>query len=130
MESKIMTKRILIVDDDPDIRDIAQVAFQKLGKWESETAGSGAEAIEKAKTQAWDVILLDISMPDMDGFSVFNQLQADSFAQKIPVVLLTAKLLPCDQQRFAKMGVAGVIAKPFNPVTVSSQVAEILGWGM
>ncbi|WP_013321494.1 response regulator [Gloeothece verrucosa] len=123
-----MTKRILIVDDDQDIRDVAQVAFEKFARWETITAASGAEGLEKAKMNALDAIVLDVSMPDMDGFSVFEKLQADPLTERIPVVLLTAKVLASDRQRFAQMGVAGVITKPFNPLTVWTEVAVLLGW--
>ena len=83
-----------------------------------------------AQAQSLDAILLDVSMPDMDGFAFFQKLQENPASQSIPVILLTAKVLPDDRARFAKMGVAGVINKPFNPVTISEQVAEILGWSL
>jgi CheY-like chemotaxis protein len=67
-------------------------------------------------------------MPDMDGFQVFQQLQSDPLTRSIPVILLTAKALPSDRRRFAEMGVAGVITKPFDPVMVRQQVSKFLGW--
>jgi CheY-like chemotaxis protein len=123
-----MSKRILIVDDDQDIRDIAQIAFEKFAKWETITAASGAEGLEKAKTIKLDAIVLDVSMPDLDGLEMFKKLQSDALTQKIPVVLLTAKVLASDRKRFAQMGVSGIIAKPFNSVTVWTELAKILGW--
>lgn len=123
-----MTKRILIVDDEKDIRRVVQISLEKFAGWQTSAADSGQEGLFKAKTEAFDAILLDVSMPDMDGFQFFDHLQADTTTQSIPVVLLTAKVLPNDRQRFATMGVAGVITKPFNPMTVWNQVAEILGW--
>lgn len=123
-----MTKRILIVDDDPDIRDITQLALQKFANWEVWAVASGLEALERAGNLALDAILLDVAMPDMDGFSVFEQLQSNPVTQKIPVILLTAKALMRDQQQFSSMGVAGVITKPFNPVTIWTQISKILGW--
>lgn len=123
-----MTKRVLLIDDDPDIRAVTQVALEKFARWQVITAASGAEGLEQAQQNSLDGILLDISMPDMDGYSVFSKLQANAATQKIPVVLLTAKVLPSDRRRFAEMGVAGVIAKPFNPVTVREQLIELFGW--
>lgn len=123
-----MTKRILVVDDDPDIRDVAQLALRKFARWEVTAAPSGQEGLNLAKSASPDAILLDVSMPDMDGISVFEKLQSDPATQPIPVVLLTAKVLPSDRQRFAALGVAGVITKPFDPVTLSTQVAKLLGW--
>lgn len=124
----MMTKRILLIDDDPDIRAVTQIALEKFAGWQVITAASGAEGLEQARQNPLDGILLDISMPDMDGFSVFSKLQADAATQKIPVVLLTAKVLPNDRRRFAEMGVVGVIPKPFNPVTVREQLVELFRW--
>lgn len=123
-----MSKRILLIDDDPDIRAVAQIALEKFNGWQVTTAESGADGLAQAGSDSFDGILLDISMPDMDGFCVFANLQANARTRTIPVVLLTAKVLPSDRQRFAEMGVAGVIAKPFNPVTVGAQIASLMGW--
>lgn len=123
-----MTKKILLIDDDQDIQDITQVVMRKMAGWETISAITGAEGLHKAATEAPDAILLDISMPDMDGFQVFEQLQSTSITQTIPVVLLTAKTLPSDRRRFAEMGVAGVISKPFDPAIVWQQVANFLQW--
>lgn len=124
-----MTRRILIVDDERDIRRVVQISLEKFAGWQTNVAESGHEGLQKAKTEAYDAILLDVSMPDMDGFEVFNQLQADAATQQVPIVLLTAKVLPSDRRKFAEMGVAGVITKPFNPTTVWSELATMLGWG-
>jgi CheY-like chemotaxis protein len=67
-------------------------------------------------------------MPDMDGVQLFEALQADPQARIIPVIVLTAKVLPKDRQRFTELGVAGMIMKPFDPVTVWRQVADIMNW--
>jgi len=123
-----MTKRILLIDDDPDIRLVAQLVLRKVGGWDILLAASGAEGAAIARVEQPDAILLDISMPEMDGFSVFNQLQADSVTQSIPVILLTAKVLPSDRRRFAEMGVAGMISKPFDPATICLQVSSFLNW--
>jgi len=123
-----MTKRILIVDDEQDIRRIVQAALEKLAGWQTIVVGTGQEGLRKAKVELPDAIVLDISMPDMDGIEFYEHLQADAVTRCIPVVLLTAKVLPQDHQIFSQMGVAGVIPKPFNPITIGNQVAEILGW--
>lgn len=123
-------KRILIIDDEERIRELVQACLEDLGGWEAITAESGNEGLLKAEAQNLDAILLDVSMPDMDGFVFFDKLQENPKTQYIPVVLLTAKVLPDDQARFAQMGVVGVITKPFNPVTICPELAEILGWGL
>lgn len=123
-----MTKHILIVDDEEDIRDVVQASLEEFAGWQTATAISGAEGLQIAKDQNFDAILLDISMPDMDGVQMYKELQADPKTQAIPVIVLTAKVLPKDRQRFTELGVAGIIVKPFNPVTIWIQIAEILGW--
>ncbi|MBE9158628.1 response regulator [Nodosilinea sp. LEGE 06152] len=123
-----MSKRILVIDDELDIREVVCLSLEEFGGWQTDSAGSGLAGVEKAIAFSWDAILLDVSMPDIDGFAVYNELQARPKTQAIPVILLTAKVLPSDRERFATLGVAGVIAKPFNPVTVWQQVAQILGW--
>ncbi|MBR8833383.1 MAG: response regulator [Stigonema ocellatum SAG 48.90 = DSM 106950] len=121
-------KQVLIVDDEERIRELVQACLEDLGGWDTLTAASGQKALKIAQTEPIDAILLDVSMPDMDGFVVYEELQANSVTQTIPVILLTAKVLQSDRDRFAQMGIAGVITKPFEPTAISSEVAEILGW--
>lgn len=122
------TKRILVVDDEDDIREVAKVSLEMVGGWEVVTAGSAAEALEKAASVQPDAILLDVMMPEMDGPTLFGHLQADDVTRAIPVVLLTARVQAADRRRFASLGVKGVIAKPFDPMTLPSEIAETLGW--
>ncbi|MBD1876814.1 response regulator [Nodosilinea sp. FACHB-131] len=123
-----MSKRILVIDDELDIREVVCLSLEEFGGWQTDSAGSGQEGLDKALAAPWDAILLDISMPVMDGFAVYERLQVDRRTQTIPVILLTAKVLTSDRDRFCTLGVAGVITKPFNPVTVWQQVAQILDW--
>lgn len=123
-----MTKRLLVVDDEERIREIVCACLQDIGEWETDTAENGDEALLKATSEPFDAILLDVSMPDKDGFAVFDELQKNQSTQSIPVILLTAKVLPNDRTRFATMGVAGVITKPFNPLTIVDEVAALLNW--
>ncbi|MEZ2225992.1 MULTISPECIES: response regulator [unclassified Microcoleus] len=124
----VAAKRILIIDDAEDIREVAQVSLEVVGGWEVLTASSGIEGVAKAVAQQPDAILLDVMMPDQDGPTTFLQLQANSATQHIPVILLTAKALAGDRRMFADLGVASVIAKPFEPMSLASQVAQVLGW--
>lgn len=121
-------KRILVIDDEEDIREVAQLSLEMVGGWEVLTAGSGSEGIDKADIEQPDAILLDVMMPDMDGPATFAQMQRRSGTQHIPVILLTAKVQATDQRRFAELGVAGIIAKPFDPMNLANQVAKVLGW--
>ena len=121
-------RRILIVDDEDDIREVAKVSLEMVGGLEVLTACSGSEAIEKAKAELPDAILLDVMMPDMDGPTTFQKIQADAAIQHIPVIFLTAKVQANDHRKFAELGVSGVIAKPFDPLNLSAQVSKVLGW--
>lgn len=124
-----MMKRVLIVDDEDDIREVVQASIEEFAGWRAIAVPSGMEGLQVLKETAdFDVILLDISMPEMDGFQVCEALQADIETRQIPVIVLTAKVLPGDQQRFTDLNIAGVITKPFDPMTVWQQIAEILGW--
>ncbi|MGV0025570.1 response regulator [Phormidesmis priestleyi] len=125
-----MTRRILIVDDEERIREVVRACLEDLCGWETTTAASGQEGLTQSKTHLLDAILLDVSMPDMDGCQFFAKLQENVATQAIPVILLTAKVQPDDRQRFAQLGVAGVISKPFNPMTICDRMAEILKWTM
>lgn len=123
-----MAKRILIIDDEDDIREVAQLTLEAVGGFEVFTAESGSEGIKKAEKEQPDAILLDVMMPEMDGITTFKQLQANSLTSNIPVILLTAKVQASDQRRFAELGIIGMVPKPFDPMTLTDQVAEILGW--
>lgn len=123
-----MTKRILVVDDEERIREVVRACLEDLAGWTVLMTDSGQQGLEQAKVETVDAILLDVSMPYMDGFTFFQHLQADPQTRSIPVILLTAKVLPVDKVRFADMSIAGVITKPFDPMTVTNQIAEMLGW--
>jgi CheY-like chemotaxis protein len=121
------TKHILIVDDEADIRTIAELGLSMEG-WAVSSASSGREGIAKAITEHPDAILLDVMMPEMDGLTAFEELQAEPCTQSIPVVLLTAKAQAADRRQFYAAGVKGVIIKPFDPTTLASQIAGFLNW--
>lgn len=123
-----MTKCILIIDDEEDIREIVQVSLEEFGGWNTRKASSGIEGLEIAKAEHLDAILVDLSMPDMDGFELCEQLQSEPATQNIPIIVLTAKTLPSDRQRLQTLEIAGIITKPFDPMFIWQQVAKILGW--
>ena len=122
------TKRILVVDDDDDIREIAQTSLEMVGGHEVLTANCGRDGLARAREDRPDAILLDVMMPGLDGPATFERLQADPATRDIPVILLTAKLQASDRARFAELGVRAMLPKPFNPMTLGDEVAEILGW--
>ena len=123
-------KRVLVIDDEGDIREVAKVSLEMVGGWETLTASSGSEGLDRARAEQPDAILLDVMMPDMDGPSTFIRLQADEAIRHIPVILLTAKVQANDRRRFAELGVKGVIAKPFDPLGLPREVSEVMGWSL
>lgn len=122
------TKQILVIDDEESIREVVRACLEDIGGWQACLADSGQTGLAAASGHSFDAILLDISMPDLDGFEIFRRLQQQPDAHAIPVVLLTAKVLSEDRDRFQRMGVAGVITKPFNPITLCQEVSALLGW--
>ncbi len=121
-------RQILVVDDEEHLRELVQACLEDLGGWQTLGASSGEECLQILQTERPNAILLDISMPGMDGTVVYDRLQSNPLTQSIPVILLTAKVLPRDRAKFALMGVTGVISKPIQPTTLTEEVAEILGW--
>jgi CheY-like chemotaxis protein len=122
-------RRVLIVDDEDSIREIARLSMQVVGGHEVTTAASGREALDRIAVNPPDAVLLDVMMPELDGPSTVSQMQADPELREIAVILLTAKVQPTEVARFRELsGVVGVIAKPFDPMTLPGQVAKILGW--
>lgn len=123
-----MSRKVLIVDDEDDIRAVAQMSLEVVAGWTVVTAGSGGEALGIAAAELPDAILLDVMMPELDGPATLERLRADPVTAAIPVVFLTAKVQAADHRRFATMPIAGVLAKPFDPMELPGQVAGVLGW--
>ncbi|ADW68112.1 response regulator [Granulicella tundricola] len=121
-------RRVLIIDDEDDIREVAALSLEATANWTILTASSGREGMAVAAAEKPDAILMDVMMPGMDGPTTFKQLQLNPLTARIPVVLLTAKVQGVDQRRFAGLGVAAVLFKPFDPLTLAAQISEALGW--
>jgi two-component system, OmpR family, alkaline phosphatase synthesis response regulator PhoP len=122
------TRRILVIDDEEAIQEIIQACLEDLGGWDVLVASSGRQGLLIAASEPLDGILLDVSMPEMNGFETLQKLQENPTTQKIPVTLLTARVQPEDKEQFAQLGIAGLILKPFDPLTLVEQVAEVFGW--
>src|ERR1035438_9640450 len=123
-----MTHHILIIDDEEDIREVAALSLETVAGWQVVMASSGAQGLARAIEHQPDAILLDVMMPGMDGPTTFRELRKNPITAHIPVLLLTAKVQSSDQRRFADLGVEAVLFKPFDPMTLSSQIATALGW--
>lgn len=121
-------RRILVIDDEDDIRTVARVALERVGGHSVLAASSGAEGVDLARTEQPDAIVLDMMMPGMDGPTTFRALAADAATSAIPVVFLTAKAQAADRQVLSELGAAGILAKPFDPLTLHLELAAALGW--
>lgn len=121
-------RRILIIDDEDDIREVAALSLEAIAGWQILTASSGTEGMTIAAAEHPDAIVMDVMMPEVDGPTTFGLMQQNPAIAKIPVLLLTAKVQGVDQRRFANLGVSGVLFKPFDPLTLSQQICDALGW--
>lgn len=123
-----MARRILIIDDEEDIRAVAAMSLETVAGWEVAMASSGAQGVARAENFHPEAILLDMMMPGMDGRATFAALKENPRTAPIPVVLLTAKVQGSERQQLAALGVNGVLTKPFDPLTLAAEIAAILGW--
>jgi CheY-like chemotaxis protein len=124
------SKQILVIDDEDLIQEVLQACLEDLAGWQVWRASSGEAglALLQDAPHLPDVILLDVSMPGMDGVETYQRLAAQPTTQNIPVIFLTAKVQPADRERFAQLGILGVISKPFEPMGLVEQIVSLLGW--
>ena len=123
-----MSITALLVEDDEDIRAVGQVALEAVGGWTVRVAHSGFQALQSV-ADGWvpDVILMDVMMPGMDGVTCFHKLREIPEMQQVPIVFLTAKVQRDEVQAYLDIGAIGVIHKPFDPMTLATQVLALLG---
>lgn len=119
-------QRVLYVEDDPDIREIAELALKDVGGLDVSLCTSGQTALTEAHTFVPQLVLLDVMMPDMDGPETLEALRAEgSVGAATPVVFVTAKVHPEELARYKQMGVADVISKPFDPMALADELRSI-----
>lgn len=121
-------KRILFIDDEEDIKILASFCLESEAGWEMIAASGGIEGIAIAEAQQPDAILLDAMMPDIDGLQTLKKLQVNPKTKHIPTIFITAKAQASDRLRFYSAGAKGVINKPFDALTLASQISGFLGW--
>jgi CheY-like chemotaxis protein len=117
--------KILYAEDDDDIREIAVLAIEAIGGFKVSACDCGGDVAALARTFQPQLILLDVMMPVMDGPTTLLALKADPQLKDIPVIFLTAKIMPEEISRFKAMGAIDIIAKPFDPMTLSAQIQTI-----
>ncbi len=116
--------RVVLVDDDPDLRKLVKLTLELTAGWEVEVAADGAEGIEAVRTHKPDVAVVDLMMPGMDGYEVCQRLKGDPETAAIPVVFLTARK-ELDGLRVKELGVAGVVIKPFEPEELAGELLRL-----
>ena len=120
------TRKVLVVDDDDDVREITSFALEVVGGWTVLDVDRGAKALDVARDEQPDLVLLDVMMPDLDGPATFRMLRADPRTRHVPVILLTAKVQVGERRVWDDLAVLGVISKPFDPLTMVAEIDRLL----
>ena len=123
-----MSRHVLVVDDDDMVREITQLTLETVAGWRVRSASGGEQALALLREELPEAVLLDVMMPGMDGPATFRAMQEDPALRDVPVVLLTAKMQVGAAQPWEGLDVAGIIAKPFDPMTLADQVSSLVGW--
>lgn len=118
--------RVLWVDDDPDIRMVGELTLSFHRGWSVTSLASGREALALQPDAPFDVILLDVMMPDLDGVKAVEALRELAWAKETPIVFVTARVQSVDLQHYATVGVQGVIKKPFDPAAIAAEIEAIV----
>ncbi|GAB3076796.1 response regulator [Pedococcus soli] len=121
-------RRVLVVDDDELILEVAEMSLSMVGGWEVTTATGGQEALDRCARELPDAVVMDVMMPGMDGSTAAVLMSQDPAISHIPVVLLTAKAQAAEDAQKSGLPVVGVLAKPFDPMTLPAQLSTMLGW--
>jgi len=124
MSAPSLTK-ILYAEDEPDIQSIAQMALEMMGGYTLKVCNNGQEALEAAEAFAPDLILLDVMMPSMDGPTALQKMRAIPALANVPVIFMTAKVQNQEVEGYKAMGAIDVIAKPFDPMTLSETIQTL-----
>lgn len=123
--SDLPLERILYVEDEPDIRMVAQMALETVGGFVVKVCSSGAEALREVEEFGPQLIILDVMMPSMDGPTTLGELRKLPCCVATPIVFMTAKVQPAEVARFRSLGALEVISKPFDPMTLADAVRTI-----
>ena len=119
---KIELRKVLLVEDEPDIRAIVKSALEMLGGLEVRACAKGTEAVAAAVEFGPQLVLLDVMMPELDGPGVLGRLRANAETAAIPVIFLTAKTGAAEVQRLLALGALDVLTKPFDPMTLHQKL--------
>jgi len=118
-------ERVLYVEDDPDIRAIAELALEVVGGLDIRSCSSGVDAMLAAAVFKPDLLLLDVMMPNMDGPTTLAQLRKLPHTELTPVIFMTAKVQAAEVAQYLALGALGVIPKPFDPMTLADELRQL-----
>lgn len=118
--------RVLLVDDEDDVRTVAGASLKSVGGMDTIVASSGAQGLELAVRDHPDIVVLDVMMPEMDGLETLRRLRQDPVTRSIPVIFMTARAQPHEIDEYLAAGAIGVIVKPFDPMSLPKRVTEIV----
>jgi len=121
-----MPLRILLIEDDPDIQKMVKLSLLYQGGHQVSVASGGAEGLQKAAAENPDLILLDVMMPEMDGYETIKALKSQPGTRHIPVVFLSARAQQAEIQKGRELGAVGYLVKPFDPMSLAAQLEAIL----
>jgi CheY-like chemotaxis protein len=121
-----MPFRVLLIEDDPDIQKMVRLSLTYQGGHQVSTASGGVEGLQKAAAENPDLILLDVMMPEMDGYETCRRLKTEAGTRHIPVIFLSARAQQAEIQKGRELGAIGYLVKPFDPMMLSSQLEAIL----
>lgn len=123
--SRQTLRRVLLVEDDPDIREIAEMALATVGGLDVLACGTGGEALRRVDEFDPQLAVVDVMMPGMDGPGLMAELRARPATRALPIVFMTAKVQPEEMTRWRTLGAADVIAKPFDPMGLADRLRAI-----
>ena len=119
-------RKVLLAEDEEDIRKVAQISLQFRGGWDVALATDGEDCLAQAARDRPDLILLDCMMPKLDGYETCRRLKQDPALRGIPVIFLTAKSQESEVRKGLALGAIGYLIKPFNPMSLAAEIREIL----
>jgi CheY-like chemotaxis protein len=122
-------RKVLVAEDDPDIQKLIRMSLKFGGISDVVVAGDGRECLAMVNSVRPDLILLDVTMPHLDGYQTCRKLKEDPKTRFIPVIFLTARIQAYEAETGMTVGASGYLSKPFNPLTLHRQILEILATG-
>ncbi len=118
--------RVLVVDDEPDVRELARISFAVVAGHHCDVAADGREALAALSEQQYDAVVMDVQMPELTGPATLAEMRSKGYG--VPVVFLTASVREADLDALRELDIVGVLPKPFDPMTLADEVAGLMRW--